>query len=164
MNTILKITLGALLFVLTNTPALAQDRGGNANESIALVKKAVDYIKNNGRDAAFAEFKNPKGAFRDRALYIIVFDMKGTKLADGVNQRMIGGNLMELKDMDGKFIVKEFIEIASGKGKGWVEYKWPNPITEAIEPKVTYIEKFEDLVVGCGFYPGFFSMGKKHLD
>ncbi|MES2152370.1 MAG: cache domain-containing protein [Pseudomonadota bacterium] len=164
MKTILKVVLSALLLVLANKLAFAQDRGGNVSEAIALVKKAVDYVKTHGREKAFAEFKNPSGPFRDRALFLVVYDIKGTKLAHGVNQKMIGKNNLELKDIDGKYIVKDFIDIATGKGKGWVDYKWPNPMTGAIEPKSTYIERFEDIIIGCGIYPGFFSVGKVHPD
>lgn len=164
MKTILKVALSALLLVLASHLALAQDRGGTATEAVALVKKAIDYIKANGREKAFAEFKNPNGPFRDRALFLVVYDIKGTKVAHGINQKMIGKNNLELKDIDGKFVVKDFIDIATGKGKGWVDYKWPNPLTGGLEPKATYIERFEDLIIGCGIYPGFFAVGKVHPD
>lgn len=45
-----------------------------------------------------------------------------------------------------------FIDVANSKGKGWVDYKWPNPTTKAVEAKSTYIEKTDDLVIGCGIY------------
>ncbi len=48
--------------------ALAAD--GTPAEAKALVKKAIDYMKANGKDKAFAEFSNPKGKFVDRDLYI----------------------------------------------------------------------------------------------
>lgn len=55
---------------------------------------------------------------------------------------------------NGKFIIKSFIEAVNGNGKGWVDYKWLNPIAKVIEPKCSYIEKVDDLIMGCGIYKG----------
>ena len=40
------------------------------------------------------------------------------------------------------------IAIAQDPGSGWLEYKWPNPQTNRIEPKLTYIERMGDYIVG----------------
>lgn len=162
MNALLKIALSTLLLLCTQHAALAQDRGGTAKEAIALVKKAVDYLKHNGRAKALAEFSNTNGQFHDRALYLVVYDIKGVKVAHGVNQKMIGKNNLELKDVDGKYVIKDFIDVATQHGKGWIDYKWPNPVTGGIEPKSTYLERADDLIIGCGVYPGFFNMSKVH--
>jgi cytochrome c len=57
-----------------------------------------------------------------------------------------------MKDMDGKAYVKERIEIAQTKGKGWQDYKFTNPVSKKIEGKSAYIEKLDDLIIGCGVY------------
>ena len=44
------------------------------------------------------------------------------------------------------------IALAKGPGSGWVDYKWPNPITDKIEDKSSYIEKMGDYFVGVGVY------------
>ncbi|HTZ39916.1 MAG TPA: cache domain-containing protein [Syntrophales bacterium] len=130
--------------------ALAAD--GTPAEAKALVKKAVDYIKANGKDKAFAEFSDPKGKFIDRDLYIFVYDMDGKCVAHGFNQKMIGKDLKEMKDPDGKLYVKERIEIAKTKGSGWQDYKFTNPTSKKLENKTAYIEKYENYIVGCGAY------------
>lgn len=131
--------------------AVAAERG-TPDQAVALVKKAIAYIKANGKEKAFAEFSNPSGQFKDRDLYIMVYDMQGNNKAHGANAKLIGKNLSEIKDADGKFIVKSFIEVAGTKGSGWVDYKWPNPVSNAVEPKSTYVEKYEDILLGCGIY------------
>jgi cytochrome c len=151
MTLLMKYVAVFLFAIGLQAPAMAGDRGTPA-EATAMVKKAIEYMKTNGRDKAYAEFNNPKGSFRDRDLYIFVYDMKGTTLAHGTNPKLLGKNLMELKDADGTYIVKSFLEVGNSKGKGWVDYKWPNPISKAIEPKTTYVEKYEDVVVGAGVY------------
>lgn len=145
--------LGMMIVVgllLTGT-AFAADKGTPA-EAEALVKKAIAFIKANGKDKAFAEFTNQKGQFVDRDLYVFVYDMGGTVLAHGQNPKMIGKDLSDLTDSSGKAFVKERIEIAKTKGKGWQNYKFSNPLTKKIEDKTAYIEKYEDVIVGSGAY------------
>jgi len=125
---------------------------GTKAEAEALVKKAIALIKAEGKEKAFAEINNPKGKFVDRDLYIFVYDMSGKCVAHGFNQKMIGKDLIEMKDPDGKYYVKERIEIAKTKGKGWQDYKFTNPVSKKIELKTAYIEKVDDLIVGCGVY------------
>lgn len=150
MKTLFKgIVIGLAALAFTGIAA-ASDKG-TADEAIALVKKGVAFIKANGKEKAFAEFNDPKGAFIDRDLYVMCYDIQGTNKCHGSNPKLIGKNLLEIKDADGKFIVKSFIETAN-KGKGWVDYKWPNATTKAVEPKSTYIEKVDDVLIGVGIY------------
>ena len=144
---------GAVLCAMAlQLPAWAASEHGTPAEATAMVKKAIEYIKVNGKDKAYAEFSNPKGAFKDRDLYIMVYDLKGVNVAHGANPKLIGKDLIELKDAENTYIVKSFIETAKTKGKGWVDYKWPNPVSKAIESKSTYVEKYDDVLVGSGVY------------
>jgi cytochrome c len=140
------------LFLLTTMATVMAAEFGTAAEAEALVKKAVAAFKANGKEKAFADFSNPKGPFVDRDLYIFVYDLNGKCVAHGANQKMIGKDLIEMKDVDGKLYVKERIEIAKTKGKGWQDYKFTNPVSKKIEQKSAYIEKLDDLIVGCGIY------------
>ena len=130
----------------------AAEKRGTAAEAEALVKKAIAYMKSNGKETAFAEINNPKGKFTDRDLYIFVYDINGKCVAHGLNLKMIGKDLVELKDADGKLFVKERIEIAKTQGKGWQDYKFTDPISKTIEQKRAYVEKYSDLIVGSGIY------------
>lgn len=146
-----KMALGLGALVL-GFAALAADKG-TAEEASAMVKKGVEFIKNNGKDKAFAEFNNPTGQFVKGDLYVMCYDMEGNNKCHGSNPKLIGKNLLEIKDAMGVFIVKSFIETAKTKGKGWVDYKWPNAVTKAVENKSTYVEKVDDnLLIGVGIY------------
>lgn len=144
------VGLGGLF---TQAPALAAGERGTTDEAIALVKKGMAYIKANGAESAYAAFSDPKGAFVDRDLYLFVFDMSGKTLAHGANPKLLGKNLIDMKDIDGKPLIKDFLELANAKGKGWVDYKWPHPVTKEYLPKSSYIEKIDkDTIIGCGVY------------
>ena len=135
-------------------PLAAQAAEGGATESDAtsMVKKGVSFIKANGKDKGYAEISNKSGQFNDRDLYLVVYGLDGTVRAHGANEKMIGKNLIDLKDVDGKAFVKERVELAASKGTFWQDYKFTNPVSKKIEPKSAYCEKLEDAVVCGGIY------------
>lgn len=147
---LLLLTLGSAL-LLAQTAVYAAERG-TADEAMAMAKKAIAYLKANGKEKTFAEINDTRGQFTDRDLYVVVYDLNGKNLAHGQNQRMIGKDLIDIRDGDGKYYMRERLEIAKTKGKGWQDYKFLDPLTKKIEPKSMYIEKVDDVIVGCGIY------------
>lgn len=147
---IVKTVVTATCLSLASMAAGAE--GATADQAVALVKKAILYVKENGKDRAFAEFNRPGGKFRDRDLYILVFDMQGVNLAHGAIPRLIGKPVAGVRDADGKVIFQAYLDTVQSKGKGWVDYRWPNPVSGKIEKKSTYVEKVDDLIVGAGIY------------
>ena len=125
---------------------------GSPDDAVALVKKAVTYIKTHGQEKAFAEFNKSSSAFKDRDLYIVVGDLEGNMLAHGGNPRIVGKAMMNIRDADGRYFVQEIYALANAKGKGWVNYKWVDPVSSAIEHKASYFEKAGDIIVLCGVY------------
>ncbi len=125
---------------------------GSKDEAVALVKKAVEYIKANGNDKAFEEISNPKGQFVDRDLYVVVYDMNAKCLAHGQKKSMVGKELMDFKDVDGKPFMQERVELMKKQPTAWQEYKFMNPLTKQVEPKEMYLERSGDLIVGAGVY------------
>ena len=134
--------------------ALAQKKAERANkdEAMAMVKKGIAFIKKEGKEKGYAEITNKKGQFIDRDLYLVVYGLDGVVHAHGANEKMVAKNLMELKDVDGKAFVKERVELARSKGTFWQEYKFSDPLTKKIEPKLTYCERLEDTAVCAGIY------------
>lgn len=154
----MKHLLNRLIFAFATfiavAPAIASDKG-TAEEATALVKKVIAYYKANGKEKTFAAInaQNPEFKFKD--LYVFGSVAKeGTLLgAHGANPKMVGKDMGALKDAEGFPFAKRIVEIATSKeGKGWVDYKWPNPVTKAIEAKSTYVERVDDLYFACGIY------------
>jgi cytochrome c len=150
MRTLLRAVILSVLAMGFTMGASAAERA-TLDEAKAMVKKARAYIREVGPDKAFAEFSNPKGRFVDRELYVFVNDKSGVNLAHGANPRLIGKNLMELRDTDGIYMTKQFFVVA-GKGGGTVDYKFLNPATKAIEPKTAYVEMEGEYLVGSGIF------------
>jgi cytochrome c len=152
MKPLLKSMSVAACVLALHIPVFAADDRGTAAEATALVQRAAEYLKANGPAKSYAAFNDTAGQFKDRDLYIFVMDMNGKMLSHGANAKLIGKDLTNLKDSDDKLFIKTMLDVAKTKGKGWVDYKWPHPVTKAIEPKSTYVEKADDLIIGCGIY------------
>lgn len=140
----------AISFALSAPGAHAGN--ATADDAVAMVKKAVAYIKANGKDKGYAEITNKQGKFIDRDLYVVVYGMDGTVLAHGANDKMVGKNLIDLKDIDGKAFVRERVDLAKTNNTFWQDYKFTDPVTKKIEPKRMYCERLEDTVVCGGIY------------
>ena len=132
--------------IVTQFKMATEEDAGN------LLKKAAAYIRANGREKAFAEFSSPNGDFVKNGLYIIVQDFNGTLLLGGLDQSMIGKNVLEMKDHDGTYFVKEIIKIAKTKGEGTYESNQKNPTTKLIQKKVYYFQRIDDYYISCGVY------------
>ena len=143
--------LGAILSLCAALPASA-DEFATKPEAEAMVKKAAAALKAGGPDKTYADINRKDGPFTDRDLYITVYGLDGVVRAHGANMKMVGKNLMELKDIDGKAFVKERVDMAK-KGKAfWQEYKFANPVSAKIEPKAMFCQPQDEVIVCGGVY------------
>jgi cytochrome c len=142
----------ALLAMAASVGVVAAEQQATRDEAVALVKKAVSYIKQNGKEKALAEFNRPQGQFVDRELYIAALDLNGVMLAHGANARLVGKSLLDIKDVNGKAFVRAEIDVAKTKGSGWVDFEWVNPVNQKMEPRSAYLERVDDYFVLSGVY------------
>lgn len=130
----------------------AADEFASAGDAEKMVHKAVKALGSGDKTKIFEEINDKKPAWVERDLYVMVYDMQGKVLAHGQNPKMVGKDLIEMKDADGKAFVKERVDLASAKGKFWQEYKFTDPVTKKVLPKSAYCEKADDAVVCAGIY------------
>ena len=142
--------LGALL-AFGVAAATAADYG-TREEAVAMVKRAQEKFKKDGPAATFKAIIEKDKDFNDRDLYPFIYTLDGINVAHGANAALVGKNLIDLKDPDGKLLIRELAAVAKGPGSGWVDYKWPNPITKLIDNKSSYVERMGDYFVGVGVY------------
>jgi cytochrome c len=141
----------SLALGMLSLQAGAANESGSLQEAEAMVKKAIVYYQKHGREKSMAEFSRSPGPFVDRDLYVTVYTPQGVPLAH-INPRLVGRDLMDLRDPDGKYIVKERMEMAQKQDKGWQDIKFFNPVSRKIEPKRVYFERHDNLVFACGAY------------
>jgi len=139
--------------VLFSFSALAQDHG-TRDEAKAMVNAALVHIKKVGNAQAFKDFTSDKTNWSQKDLYVFVQDFSGTVLAHGTNEKLIGKNLIDMKDQNGKAFAREFVSVGSSKGEGWVEYDWSHPVTKKAEAKSSFVKRIPgfDGVVVVGAY------------
>ena len=125
---------------------------GSAKEAEAMVRKAVAHIKAAGAQKAYQDFTGRAAGYVDRDLYVVVYDLEGRVLAHGQNPKMVGKELIDLLDPDGKAYVKERVELAKSKNSFWHDYKFTDPVTKKVLPKSTYCERVESTAVCVGIY------------
>ena len=140
------------LVTIKNT-AIASSSLVTENDAQAIVRKALNFYRKNGRDRFLKELNNPQGEFRKGELYAFAYDRNMTMRAHPVKPELVGQNLLDRKDWaGGKYFRKEIQKVALSKGSGWVDYSYENPVNKKILPKTTYVEMVDDLIVCAGAY------------
>ena len=158
-KTLLVFGLG-LTMAVSSLPALAAEKSTEA-EAIALIQKAQEYIKKNGVEKSVAEFNKLDSPFNTASdinkkgdLYLYTIDQKGYQAVHGKNPKIVGKVMIDMRDQDGVYLIKEMAEKCFAAGKGWVAYRWPNPVTKDLEKKKGYVERVpgQDFCIGTGIY------------
>ena len=150
MRASLVLMLVSFLAFVASAPAA---EFGTKAEAVAMVKRVQERFRAAGAEATFKAVSDKSTPeFHDRDLYPFIYDMKGVNVAHGARPALIGKNLLGLKDQDGKFLIRDMLDMARTKGSGWYDYKWPNPLTDKIEDKTSYVERMGDYWVGVGVY------------
>jgi len=130
-------------------PALAR----TAEETKALVDRAVAHIQAVGQRQGFADISRPDGGFVDGELYVFCDASDGTVLAHGGNPKLVGKNLLAVRDDEGNLPLADAVRVGQTQGQGWLEYLWPNSATGRVQHKVVYVVRIDDRTVcGGGYY------------
>ena len=122
------------------------------DDAKTLVKHAAAFVKYQGKGKALAEMSKPRGTFDKGELYVFAYDLQGVMVAHPKNATLIGKNLIDVPDTNGKLFRRDIVEKAKSKGSGWVDYMYLNPETNELELKTTYFQKVGDIIICCGAY------------
>ena len=125
MRKVAVIALAVMASVVLVGNALAES--AMRDECVTKSKEAAQLIKEKGMKAAFQELQNKDGKFVWKDSYVYVMDFTGKHLTHPLRPDSVGKNFLETKLPDGRFLVKELIEMAKTKGEGWIEYMYPKP-------------------------------------
>ncbi|MFL6675977.1 MAG: cache domain-containing protein [Massilia sp.] len=144
-------TATALCLGLACTTALANEP--TEKDAIAMADRGAALIKAKGKDEMMKRITAKDPDYVQGELYVDLRDVKtGIVLAHPYNPSIVGKNLTDVPDANGKKYRREIIELAAAKGKGWVDYMYKNPTTGKIEPKTTYILLVDGVILEAGIY------------
>jgi hypothetical protein len=96
----------------------------------------------------------------DPQTYVFIIDQNGNQVVNGgtasmakINGSRPGINTLEYVDGNGKQVVKLLLDMAASGG-GYVEYKWPDPVTRKQAKKLTYVKAIPNTrwILGSGLY------------
>jgi two-component system NarL family sensor kinase len=97
--------------------------------------------------------------------YFFVYDMHGTVLMHPRQRDLVGKDLWDLRDPQGKATIQELLARAHAGG-GFVEYMWRRPSTGRIAPKLGYVTEIPqwDWMIGTGLYRDDIDSATAQLD
>ncbi|MGV3529206.1 MAG: cache domain-containing protein [Flavisolibacter sp.] len=120
-----------------------------------IVNRAATLVSEKGKNA-FDILRDKKGQFRFMDTYVFVGSPDGVELVNPAQPSLEGRNLLTLKDLKGKAVVKEEIEAAMTEGSAWLECYWFRPGDNLPARKQTFVRKVqhgsETYIVGSGLY------------
>lgn len=140
MKKVSMILLMGVLVVFFAVTAQAQDKVATPADAKDLLKKVVDYAKANGCEKTFAEI-NKGTAFKIyKNAYPSVTDLKGLSYANVKVPALVGRNIIDIKDADGKPFVKTALDKRKMNFKDKdspiiTEYKWMDTRTNKTETR-----------------------------
>ncbi|CAN7441006.1 cache domain-containing protein [Variovorax sp. LjRoot290] len=85
--------------------------------------------------------------------YFFVYDLQGRSLMHSRQPDLVGRNLWELRDSQGRFTIQDLLARARAGG-GYVEYQWRKPSSAQTAPKLGYVTALPrwNWMVGTGLY------------
>jgi len=121
------------------------------------VKDAARLIESKGTDA-FSELRDPAGDFIFQNVYVFVINQDGTELVNPTFRHLEGTNVMDLKDIEGKYLIQAMFDLLRTQDSGWIDYNWPKPGESRSEKKSSFVMKANLgetwVLVGSGVYLG----------
>jgi signal transduction histidine kinase len=139
---------------LAATPATAEPTDAEMRTAATvLAERAVAHVRAVGRERALADFNDRNGAFVAGESYVFCHAADGTVIAHGGNPALVGRNMMNARDPDGRSPTENLNRIGLTEGAGWYEFRWPNPVTKRIQDRAAYVLKVDDeTVCGSGYF------------
>lgn len=128
-------------------------------DSMSLKKTLDDVYQNNKDKLSQAELRTMLLGlingyrYNNDVGYFYAYNTEGINIVHPINKALVGKNLIDMKDKEGNFVIKDLIQAAKN-GTGVTKFIWPHPVTKKDEPKLSYNFYYEplDLVIGTGDY------------
>ena len=120
-----------------------------------VVNRAATLVANQGEEA-FSQLRDKTGPFVFMDTYVFVDTPDGTELVNPAQPSLEGKNLIDLRDLKGKAVVREEIAAAMKDGSAWLDLYWYKPGSNTPARKQTFVRKVqsgkETYIIGSGVY------------
>lgn len=132
----------------------------NIKADALILKKTLDDIYTNNKDRLSKdELRTMLLAlingyrYNNDVGYFYAYNLEGVNVVHPINKALVGKNLIDMKDKEGNFVIKDILKSAK-EGTGVTKFIWPHPVTKQDEPKLSYNFYYEplDIVIGTGDY------------
>lgn len=151
-KTTFRASLAGLLMLAGSAFAGAADHA-TPREARALFDQAVKYLQMNGTDKAWSAFNDRKGPFVKKDLYVYAIDRQGTYVANGAApDSLIGLKVLDSVDAAGNPLFRQMIAVTDKQDEARIRYVWLNRKSNHVEPKVAWLHREGDYIVGVGYY------------
>lgn len=152
--------VGVVAVMLALVPAAGCRHGeevtrqrGTLAEARAMLDRAAAHYQAVGREQALQDFTAQRAPFIDRDLYVFCYGPDRRISAHGADAGLVGASVDDLRDVDGQAFGTRIMEVAGANPRGGlVDYKWMNPATRQVEPKVSAVRQIGADTCGVGAY------------
>lgn len=122
-------------------------------EARAMFDQAVKYLQANGPEKSWTAFNNRKGPFVKNDLYVYVIDRQGTYVANGAApDSLVGLKVLDTVDAAGTPLFRQMIAVTDKQQEARIRYVWLNRKHNHVEPKVAYLHREGEYILGVGYY------------
>jgi len=126
---------------------------------VELVERAAALVATEG-EAALTQFAVPDSEWFDGSIYFFAYALDGTCLFNAEAPDLVGRNLLDLEDLNGKPLIRYITDIGRESPPdafGWVFYLWQEGTQLSPSWKSAYVRKVvtpdgKTLVIGSGLY------------
>jgi len=103
--------------------------------------------------ATLRKLNNPIRFLDNKSGYFFIYDQKGICMSLPPKQELQGKSLIDMKDENGVYLVKEMLKVAQNGG-GFVNYVWPKPPSNEVKAKLSYARLIPgtNFMIGTGIY------------
>jgi len=115
---------------------------------VALVEQGAAFLRAQGRAELIRRINARDPLFRRGLLTLHMRDARtGVTLADPLHPSLIGLDLLDVPDADGRAYRRDILALAAGRGQGWVGHAYKNPADGRIQAWSDYVLRVGDVVL-----------------
>ncbi|RKU15397.1 hypothetical protein C6500_19630 [Candidatus Poribacteria bacterium] len=116
--------------------------------TVAFVQAAIDLYKTEGREVTIAYYNDPASV--NGQWYVFIIDDSDLMVSHAVLPELVG---TDVKDDVSSIDYPLGVEITKATEEGhWIDYLAPNPQSNKLELKRTWIIRYDGYIFGSGYY------------